>query len=409
MLYLQSATKRTRWAVLGMLSAIMLAYLAAAAGFVATLSTGFLAIFLLLWVFAWAGISDRRVLLTLVLATALVILSVGVPSDGWDARSIWLFHGKRIFVDASLYSQLDGYAGWSQNDYPSLVPMMMAGLARLAGGWNELLPKVSGTLLLLPALLVIALGFRQTSLLALFFVPLLMLGGVHLINGYMDALVAVYATASVVAVSGIVASGRQTLLQYSVVYALLTAVLVLLKNEALVVAAAVFAAASLAFVVRQRKLPMAMLSAFLLGLIPLLLWKWSVSSHNVVNDLAASNVASQLRERLPNIFYSVFILEDLLLRLWVLLPLLVLVLMRGSLKMTSVQVALLAASAYCAVLYVVYLSTPHDVRWHLQTSSSRTVMPLAMMIVYAALAAIDSLVSQLPALNVNERIQDNVR
>ena len=408
MLYLQSAAKRTRLAIMGMLGSVMLAYLLAVVGLVGTATAALVCVFLAVWLSTLAGVADRRVALAVVLVVILVVLSLGVPSDGWDARSIWLFHGKRIFVDSNLYSQLDGYAGWSQNDYPVLVPMMMAGLAQLVGGWNEAFPKAAGTLMLLPAILVIALAFRRVSVLALFAVPLTMLGGPYLINGYMDAILAVYATASMVTLSALVLAGRDAPMEYRIIYALLTFVLVLLKNEALVVAAALFASAFIVFSWRERKLPWGMIVAFLIGLVPLLLWKLSVSSHHVVNDLASSNFLGQIQKRLPNSFYSIFILKDLLLRFWIVLPLILLFIVRKSLKLPPVQITLIASLSYVAILYIVYMGTPHDVRWHLQTSSSRTVMPIAMMLAFAALAAVDQSWCQMSAQSTNGNIQEDV-
>ena len=34
----------------------------------------------------------------------IVFISLGTPTFEWDARSIWLFHAKRIFYDKSIFS-----------------------------------------------------------------------------------------------------------------------------------------------------------------------------------------------------------------------------------------------------------------------------------------------------------------
>jgi hypothetical protein len=373
-----------------MLGAVMAVYTAAALGFSGFATLALTVLFLVACLSALLNVKDGRVALVIALVTVLALVSLGSPSDGWDARSIWLFHGKRVFVDASLYSQLDGYATWSQNDYPALVPALMAGLAQLVGYWNESFPKVAATLLLLPPLLVITASLRSLCTTAIFAVALVMVGGVYLINGYMDALVAVYGVAALVVMDKLADPSSTTRTTDLAVYVLLTAVMLLLKNEAIIVAGALVGAASVEVVASQRRLPWRIVLAFVLALLPLAFWKYSLSTHHVVNDLASSDVVEQMSERLPNLFFTIFILGDLLLRVWILLPALVLaVAVRRADGRRLVRISLLAASAYVSVLYVVYMSTPHDVKWHLQTSSSRTIMPVALILAYAAIRAVD--------------------
>ena len=73
----------------------------------------------------------------------IIIISLGTPTYEWDPRSIWLFHAKRIFYDNSIFSVVDNYAVFSQNDYPTLAPALAASLASLIGHWNEVFPKLS--------------------------------------------------------------------------------------------------------------------------------------------------------------------------------------------------------------------------------------------------------------------------
>ena len=50
----------------------------------------------------------------------ILLISLGTPAEGWDLRSLYLFHTKRIFFDQSIYSVADNYAVFSHNDYPLL-------------------------------------------------------------------------------------------------------------------------------------------------------------------------------------------------------------------------------------------------------------------------------------------------
>ena len=49
---------------------------------------------------------------------SLLILSLGSVTVDWDARSMWLFHSKRIFLDNNLYAGFDKYMPELENAYP---------------------------------------------------------------------------------------------------------------------------------------------------------------------------------------------------------------------------------------------------------------------------------------------------
>ena len=59
----------------------------------------------------------------------IVIICLGTAAEGWDLRSLYLFHAKRIFFDQSLYSVADNYAVFSHNDYPLLPHAFSASFA----------------------------------------------------------------------------------------------------------------------------------------------------------------------------------------------------------------------------------------------------------------------------------------
>ena len=151
MSFLPTAVELGRRAALAMLASLLLCYALAATGLMGWPVLVAFAIFLVSALLALPAVRDLRVSPLVLVACALVLIALGSPSDGWDPRSIWLFHAKRIFLEGSLYAQLDDYAPWSHNDYPALVPLLMASAAGLLGHWNELLPKAVAPLLLLPA------------------------------------------------------------------------------------------------------------------------------------------------------------------------------------------------------------------------------------------------------------------
>lgn len=82
-------------------------------------------------------------------------VTLGTETFHWDTRSIWLFHGKRIFTDGTLYATMDNYAAFSHNDYPALYPALSATAAKAVGVWNEVFPKSVVCFLYIPALLIL--------------------------------------------------------------------------------------------------------------------------------------------------------------------------------------------------------------------------------------------------------------
>ena len=121
----------------------------------------------------------------------IIFISLGTPAFEWDARSIYLFHAKRIFYDQSIFSIADNYAAFSHNENPKLIPAIAATLASLVGHWNEVFTKLSFPLIFLPPLILtysFITGTRYLIYLSIVFFTI----GNYLFNGWADGVVAVY-------------------------------------------------------------------------------------------------------------------------------------------------------------------------------------------------------------------------
>ncbi len=377
-------------AALGMLAGVLACYAVAAFGGVGLpAQVAFMAV---LGCAAWALLSlrDARMAWMLGVVGGLLVLALGSPSDEWDPRSIWLFHARRIFIDGSLYAQLDGYAPFSHNDYPALVPVWMSTAAAVVGHWNEIFPKAAATLLLLPALLLIACSLRNWWVAGLFAVALLKVGGSYLVDGYMDALLAVYAVAALA--TGMRAArgpARGSAWFDLAAYAAVSAILCLIKNEGMVLAVIVAAGVLAVTLVRDRRMGWGVLAAFVVSLLPLLAWKLAVSGAHLGNDLASSDLKGQLLARLPDLPQSLLIVQKLLRGIFWVPLVLMLVLWSRTWRTPAALAALVVAVGYAGVLYAVYLGTPHDLEWHLATSARRTVLPVLLLLMYALLVLVD--------------------
>ena len=121
----------------------------------------------------------------------IIFVSLGTPTFEWDARSIWLFHAKRIFFDQSIFSVIDNYAEFSHNEYQSLAPAFASSLAVLVGHWNEVFPKLSFTLMFLPPLILTCSFLKDTRYLIYLSIVFFTIGK-FLFSGWGDGLVAIY-------------------------------------------------------------------------------------------------------------------------------------------------------------------------------------------------------------------------
>jgi len=385
-----------------MLAGVLLCYAFAAFGWVGLpAQLAFIAVLVCaLW--SLLALRDGRAAWMLGIVAVLLVLALGSPTDEWDPRSIWMLHAKRIYLENSLYAQLDGYAIFSHNDYPSLMPLWSATAARVVGHWNEIFPKAAATLLLLPPLLLIARSLRTWWAAGLLAVAVLEVGGRYLVDGYMDAFLAVYAVAALAVAIQPRRDAAEGAWFNLAAYAALSAVLTLIKNEGAVLAILVGVVAVGTVVLRDRRMPWGLLAAFAVSMLPLLAWKLAVAGADLGNDLAQSDLKGQLLARLPELAPSVLILKALLRSaVWVPLVLL-LVLWARTWRVSAARAGLAVAAAYFAVLFAVYLSTPHDLAWHLATSAKRVALPVQLLLMYAVLVLLDQWRQTGPRRNAGE-------
>ena len=315
------------------------------------------------------------------------------PLLHWDARSIWFFHAKMIWTEGALRQ----HAGWnhpslafSHPDYPKLIPAIAAQLAYLKGYWNEFLPKGSLLVMLVPLSLWV-FSFRQKS--ATFILLVLMfffgLGAAWLTNGYMDGYLAGYCGVALLSFGRYLSESRDTDL-YSGVCA--SGIAASIKNEGLLFGACLIAALflvgatssewTLSRFAKRIRTDSQLAIVLILSIVPTLMWTIDKRAWGLQNDLAGDPSAafSRLSTRLLDGFSAQYVLSYLTLRattIWIVLGLLaVIVIFSLAQRLTLHRGALVAAATaalYVGGLYIVYLSTPLDLTFHLSTSAARTM------------------------------------
>ncbi len=311
------------------------------------------------------------------------------PLEGWDARWIWFFHAKMIYTAGSIGQA----AGWqhpsvvfSHVDYPNLVPVIAAQIMRIAGFWNEYLPKLSLFFMFLPAVFWLLSFARKSFSFVLLIAALLLSFYPWLWIGYMDGLLALYFSTSMLLL-GRYMTGENQLDLVSCICCLIT--LPYLKNEG-IPAALIGGAAVLIVLILKRAQRFRMgriknswqaLLAVLIGLVPLGLWSLYKYQWNISNDLEIGTRGSfeRILQRLQDgssklIFSRTF--ENVEGAVF-LLSIIALVVIFWKIKAGNHFLpALLVAAAYCLGLIVVYFLTPLDLVDHLNTSINRTMLPV---------------------------------
>jgi len=318
----------------------------------------------------------------------LGVMTLGSATTAWDARSIWLFHAKRIYFDNNLLAQLDNYAAFSHNDYPVLLPALSVTLAKIVGHWNEVFPKVTNVLFILPPLVVISVTFTPLRYSVFFVACLFFIAGCLLTNGFMDGILSLYIVASLILLA-ILFFGWKEHLKVSKGVLLASAmghlaVLVGIKNEGTMATLIMLFCLLVSLAIDKKRIEISkilliFLPAFMLSGI----WLLICYQYGVGNDVATNgNFISTLINRLTDPF-SIHSIADALYyqKSIVFLPLCIFLIYFVPKNETSFKTAsflLRFGLLYSFSLFFVYLGTPHDLQWHLATSAKRTALPFLL-------------------------------
>lgn len=337
----------------------------------------------------------------------IALASAMLPMDVlWanDARSIWFFHGKLIYYAGGLRPD----AGWgesaldfSHRNYPKLIPILAASEMFRFGYWNEFLPKLALAPLLACFVFALLAGPRGLASIgaACVTVMALLAVGALLHDGYADAYAALPAAGALMATLRWVRRGDRQDAEHA--FVLLGLALATKEEGRLFTLALAAGLAPFLLSKRVRKVSARLLLApgslatLVLALLPQLLWTVRANAWGLRNDLrfdhaAMQRVATRVHSgALGNIVQHLLAPRSR----WfdaATSALLGLLGATAAIKVASVVLTrrlqivsvacLLTGLVYFIELCLVYLMTPHDLGWHLETSADR-VMLIAFMCV----------------------------
>ncbi len=346
---------------------------------------------------AYCIIKDSKLWPLIIFLVFIALLFLGTPSDAWDARSIWLFHAKRIFVDGNIFSQFDGYAGWSHNNYPVIVPALSASMASAVGGWNEIFPKTAGWFFIVSPLLVMVAVLRNSALLCLFFIGLMLICKNNLFNGYMDSLVALNLLSAIMTLPRYSLLGLNNKLNFNLYYLSATTfmILALIKNEGFLLVKICLGILFIANIYYEKNIKLKMLliifgGAFLLGMS----WIKLANNHGIYDVmLSSTSIIHNFLKRYHDFDNYLKIFTSLNGSLMLIVIIFGIFIYLKNIKNTAkvICVPLLVFALYFIAIFFVYLTTPYDLVWHISTSVNRLKITLNVLLYGVVLGVLSSL------------------
>ena len=319
----------------------------------------------------------------------IIFVSLGTPTFEWDPRSIWLFHAKRIFFDQSIFSIADNYAAFSHNEYPSLAPAFASSLAVLVGHWNEVFPKLSFTLMFLPPL-ILTYSFLKDTQYLIFLSIVFFIIGKFLFNGWADGIVAIYFGSSILLMYLIFFVDtnfyKNRLLFYLLAFCFFVT-LTLIKNEGIAMLFILFTAT---FLIKLYKgllgKDISKLIFLSISFLPIILWKFFCYSKGIGDHYINTNILLNLLPRLDDlnnyklISYFLFLNEKFLIAL---IFFLVSFWVKPNKELFSF--VFIVITMYIFVLFFIYLSTPYDFYWQLDSTAARLIKSLSFVMAFFGL------------------------
>jgi hypothetical protein len=318
----------------------------------------------------------------------IIFISLGTATFEWDARSIWLFHAKVMFYEDSVLLLDDSYK-FSHIEYPNLAPAFASALAILVGHWNEVFPKLSFTLMFLPPLILIYSFLKNTHYLIFLSIVFFTIGK-FLFNGWTDGLVAVYfgISAFLMYLLFIIDSNfyKNKPIFYMLAFCFFVS-LTLIKNEGIALLFVIFLSTFLINLFKLR-LKRDISKFFLLSIsfLPIIIWKFFCYSKGIGDDYINTNILLNLLPRLEDlnnyktISYFLFLNEKFL---FALIFFLVSFWIKFDKELFSF--IFIITLMYILILFIIYLSTPYDFYWQLNSSAARVIRSLSFLLAFFAL------------------------
>ena len=331
----------------------------------------------------------------LLMAIAAVVLTVGFNNyvyrwGDWDAWAIWNLHAKFLFYPNNWTNMFTDKMSVTHPDYPLMLPSVIAFIWRGFDSISPFAPIAIAQLILLaiPLTVFLALNrfghlFAAASALAIFALDTKFINLAA--SQYADTLLALFILTVFVLYKEIAAGGNMKLL---VLLGFFAGSATWVKNEGQLF----FAVFSVVFLCQNLRKPTTVLWYCLGALIPVLILLHFKLVLAPANDLVHANRGAELLVLITSPGRYWLIIKHLILTgiqyYWVVILLLIIVLINKIALVKSVPFAVI--SLVLVGYFVVYLTTPHDLSWHLGASADRLLHHLYPACIYLILLKLSS-------------------
>jgi len=316
------------------------------------------------------------------------------PLSAWDARSIWYFHAKILYVDNGFNSSswIIPELSFSHVDYPKLNAILASQIASLIGYWNDYWPKLSLLVLLsVYQLGVAALPFKVGTSLLISLMGIAT-GGYFLWTGYMDGYLALFTLLSALFLA---LSLQRIQSRYYLPGLASLAIVIQLKYEGIIIAPILFGLFLCFYWMGKEKRRLSITDwVILFPFVPTAIWYFIRFHFKINNDMAERFDWSTLGDRLfsfsywSDFGYYYLFRTDLryglpLFLIWVLAYT-----KKSRKKLSPAFFFVISAFAtYSASLFVVFLCTYWDPSTHMNCSIDRLAFSLVALLIAAGTIA----------------------
>lgn len=328
---------------------------------------------------------------------AILLLNAVKPAWAWDAFMIWSLKAKLLFFNSFDLNLLNNYSyDYAHLDYPLLVPLIQAFIAKFTGVFDERYTQIFFSITYISFMLMLLSFIKQfikTSLAVLLvasmgFVPVLVL---NFTGAYVDGIVCTYHLMAIYFLYLYLKNpARQW--KYLVPVCIASAAMLMTKNEGtliLLTMAIISALTTVLFTknvkVRLQYLILTFVVTFLFHL-PWVLLNKSLGIANrfiSLNILKSENMAEQLAE-IPKIIEFLFVNNMFKLELWgILFYIFIIFLVIGIIQKYYFELCLFIGALLInlAGVTLTYVISPHDVFIHMSSSFDRVLLSLYPLVI----------------------------
>lgn len=314
----------------------------------------------------------------IILAVSILFWYKTIRWGEWDAWAIWNCHAKYLFYENSWTSLFTNNVAHS--DYPLMLPSLIAIFWKSLGSIHPIVPAVIAYVVFICILSLIYSSVNQNHFkyIGILMVLFLILD-YRLIpmaaSQYADTLVSLLILLTIILLS----KQKENTNSYYLLIGFFASLPLWVKNEGIV-----FFIFTSILIVFQNYKDKRKIFSFIVGALPIILiYTYFKTAYAPDNDIV-SGVGGGTIEKIFTLDRYVIIIKNLTHTLIFLFPFLTIITITTLIvhpKVLLSGITLVIATTLASYLFV-YVITPHDINWHLNTSLSRLIHQLHPSIIY---------------------------